>query len=110
MTTGSEGPGIVATAWVRWDRVAPEFLEFEITLDDVEFNWDVLGATGSCPGPAGGTDMDIENVMAHEVGHVIGLGHPHNADSHTMWGYTTKGETHKRSLATGDENGANALY
>jgi predicted Zn-dependent protease len=54
--------------------------------------------------------MDLENVMAHELGHVLGLGHSDIDDLATMWESTTNGELIKRSLRPDDENGLLAIY
>jgi len=54
--------------------------------------------------------MDIENVMAHELGHVLGLGHSDIDDLATMWESTSSGELIKRSLRPDDENGLLANY
>jgi len=59
-----------------------------------------------------GSAFDIEGVGAHEIGHVVGLGHVQktNDRGQTMYSYASSGETHKRTLGTGDKRGVDALY
>ena len=53
----------------------------------------------------------MENVGTHEVGHVVGLGHLEDANAMaTMYPSAPKGEIKKRSLTTGDRDGANDIY
>lgn len=56
--------------------------------------------------------MDLQNIATHEIGHVAGLGDLYNTSAleQTMYGYSTQGETKKRTLNTGDIAGIKALY
>ena len=60
-----------------------------------------------------GSALDIEEVGAHEIGHVIGIGHtsddPNNA-ALTMYPYADLGETLRRTLGTGDKLGIANRY
>lgn len=86
-----------------------EIQRFKIEFDSTDTTWGDAGETSEdCS--SSGSVYDVENVAAHEAGHALGLGHPDNADAHTMWGTAAKGETLKRTPAKGDQNGANALY
>lgn len=78
---------------VEWDQV----------YDDVDFRW--------------GTDeesdkMDLENIVIHELGHSVGLGdlYIESCSEQTMFGYSTEGETKKRTLEAGDIAGISELY
>lgn len=55
---------------------------------------------------------DIRNIATHEGGHVVGLDDIYDSQYSeiTMYGYSTKGETKKISLETGDVNGTQSLY
>ncbi len=55
---------------------------------------------------------DIQNVATHEFGHPVGLDdlYVEIYDELTMYGYSSKGETIKRSLEEGDIAGALYLY
>ena len=55
---------------------------------------------------------DIQNVAAHEFGHPVGLNdlYVEIYDELTMYGYSSKSETKKRSLESGDILGAQESY
>jgi len=53
---------------------------------------------------------DLQNIATHELGHIYGLGHPAGDRFATMYAYGYTGETLKRSLATSDQIGIDALY
>jgi hypothetical protein len=54
-------------------------------------------------------EYDIDGIMAHEVGHVIGIGHS-NVSGATMYPSISACNTSARSLATDDFNARNDLY
>ncbi len=54
-------------------------------------------------------EYDIDGIMAHEVGHVIGIGHS-NVSGATMYPSISSCNTSARSLATDDFNARNSLY
>jgi hypothetical protein len=64
------------------------------------------------PEPMTGTsnDYDIAAVLAHETGHVLGLGESQADPAATMWPYARPGETSKRSLFDDDEDGVISSY
>jgi len=81
-----------------------QLVEWDMVIDDVTFNWSV-GAIGE----AG--KMDFDNIVTHEVGHAVGMGHPSNScTEETMYAYAGEGETKKRDLNSGDINGIKNLY
>lgn len=56
--------------------------------------------------------FDVQNIMTHEIGHVVGLADLY-LEIHselTMYGYGRKGEVKKRTLENGDILGAQSLY
>ena len=56
-----------------------------------------------------GAQIDLQNTVTHEAGHLLGLGHSTSSGS-TMQASTTSGpEISKRSLETDDKNGYCAL-
>lgn len=64
------------------------------------------------PEPMTGTsnDYDIAAVLAHETGHVLGLGESQADPAATMWPYARPGETSKRTLFDDDEAGVITSY
>lgn len=77
--------------------------------------WDMLLNTGSGwswgDATSNGSLMDIQNIIAHELGHSAGLGHPENTcTDETMYAYSDVGEIIKRDLNSGDIKGIEELY
>ena len=72
-------------------------------LDQTDFNWSGSGEAGK---------MDLENILTHELGHVVGMGdlYTSGCSGQTMYGYASTGETNKRTLESGDITGVNKLY
>jgi hypothetical protein len=64
------------------------------------------------PEPMEGTrpEYDIAAVLAHETGHVLGLGESQADPNATMWPYARPGEIAKRSLHEDDEDGVVESY
>lgn len=54
-------------------------------------------------------EYDINGIMVHEVGHVIGIGHS-NVSGATMYPSISACNTSARTLATDDVNARNDLY
>ena len=56
--------------------------------------------------------MDLENIATHELGHGLGLGDLYKdaCSDVTMFGYSTEGETKKRTLEPADIAGIQELY
>lgn len=88
----------VTSAWSTEDGAIVAF--------DVAMNAADWGFTTSDTEPV----MDIENVLTHEFGHVLGLGHSDIDDLATMWATTSPGDLLRRSLRPDDENGLLASY
>ena len=114
---GASGPAEDGNHSVGWVKIVPRsvlaatwvWAENGIVTDvDIFYNafhkWDNLTTCG-------GNRFDVENVGTHEVGHVVGLGHLEDANAMaTMYPSAPKGEIKKRSLTTGDRDGANDIY
>jgi len=101
ITIDEEGP-ILATASVCRSVVTKEIAGFVISIDKDEL-WTTSGVADR---------FDVENAMAHEFGHVAGLGHV-NAPRDgclTMYKFAPLNETRKRTLGLGDKLGMTALY
>ena len=75
---------------------------FRIQLDNFD-TWSPSGEAGK---------VDIENVTAHEMGHVAGLNHVEHSKEGclTMYVFSGLGETQKRTPGWGDKRGLDRLY
>lgn len=73
--------------------------EADIILNAKAFKWGVVSKNKNTK-----TVFDVENVVAHEVGHFFGLDHSQQGDA-TMYATTPLGEIAKRTLSQDDLNG-----
>ena len=92
----------ITTVWHR--RTTGEILDVDMELNEER------GPYAICPEP-GCTDgrVDLENVVAHEMGHYLGLAHS-EVELATMAGSAVAGETSKRDLHDDDMAGICAVY
>ena len=99
----------LGVTWFAYNLSERRLVGADIFLngENVTHPWGIVDPAAPLP-----TEYDLENTITHEVGHFIGLAHPYadgRIDS-TMYFAATVGETHKRSLAVDDINGATYLY
>jgi len=80
----------------------------EIYDADMQIN-ETLGTLAVCRGSCGRGEVDLQNVITHEAGHFLGLGHS-NVSSATMASRATVGEIKKRDLDADDIAGLCAIY
>jgi len=97
--------GTLAVTSYSYNRFTKRFIEATVTFDTAE-SWGILAAN-ACT--ASGSSFDIQNVGAHEAGHVVGLGHVSDAQQ-TMYTYGSPGITKHRSLGKGDQAGIDKIY
>jgi len=95
--------GVIAVTSIWWNPATKAIVEFDI-LFDTDFTW------GDATIDA--TKMDLQNIAVHELGHGVGLGDIYDTvcSDVTMYGYSTEGETKKRSLEQADIKGLQTLY
>lgn len=95
--------GVLATASVCRNVATKAIAGFVVTMDSAE-SWATDGISPD--------KFDVENVAAHEFGHVAGLGHdnPPKSGCLTMYKFAGLGEIQKRTLGLGDKLGMDALY
>lgn len=74
----------------------------DIILNGYELTWTTDPATDP-------NAYDVEEIVTHEVGHVLGLDHSGVVGS-TMYGRFTTGEVRRRTLDHDDIHGASSLY
>lgn len=98
--------GVIAATWVWRTTAGPPsqryIAEWDQIYDVVSFNWSTNGDSNS---------MDFANIVTHEIGHSVGMGHPDSTCTlETMYAYANNGEIIKRDLHDGDIVGVNRLY
>ncbi len=91
-------PALAAVTFRFYDTRNGKLVDADIIVNGERFSWS-----------DGGTAYDIENSVAHEVGHFGGLGHSSDGAA-TMFGRTQPRETSKRSLEHDDLAGLDAIY
>ncbi|MGH7805364.1 MAG: matrixin family metalloprotease [Candidatus Binatia bacterium] len=91
-------PALAAVTFRFYDTRNGRLVDADIVVNGERFTWS-----------DGGSAYDIENSLAHEVGHFGGLGHSSDGAA-TMFGRTQPRETAKRSLEHDDLSGLDAIY
>ena len=90
----------VTSTWYTRGR-NKQIVEFDMSLE-TDYLWSVSGEPLA---------MDVQNIVTHELGHAIGLADLYDTCTlETMYGYSTYGETMKRTLNSGDKAGLISLY
>jgi len=94
---------VIAVTTIWYTRKGRQIVEFDI-LFDTDFTWG--DATGNPD------VMDLQNIATHELGHGVGLGdiYTSSCSEVTMYGYSTEGETEKRTLEQPDILGLQKMY
>ncbi|MBA4179349.1 MAG: hypothetical protein C0506_02065 [Anaerolinea sp.] len=103
------GGNAIATTYIWSDRKTKRLVEFDMVFNNY-LEWGNLTGSGDCVSYSA---FDVEDIAAHEIGHVVGVGHtsPNGANNaQSMYPYGQAGEIYKRSLADGDIAAANAKY
>jgi len=93
----------IAVTSVWYTRKGKQIVEFDIVFN-TNFDW------GNADLDA--TKMDLQNIAVHELGHSVGLADIYTdpCSTVTMYGYSTEGETSKRTLGTADITGLESMY
>jgi len=83
-----------------FNDVSGQLLDADINVNGVNFRWSAGGGMGV---------FDVQNVITHEAGHLLGLGHS-TVPASTMYADASPGETSKRTLHADDVAGLVFLY
>lgn len=76
-------------AYITFDDNTGEITDADIVLNDARYDW--TAGSHEC-GSSQGTDLDVRSIVAHEMGHAIGIAHwidappTHSTDRPTMYG------------------------
>jgi hypothetical protein len=97
--------GTLAVTSYSYNRFTRTFVQANVTFDTAE-SWSILTPDDCTPG---GNTFDVQDVAAHEAGHVVGLGHVSDFRL-TMNTYGYPGVTLHRSPGAGDKIGIDKIY
>lgn len=94
---------VIAITSVWYTPRGRQIVEFDI-LFNTRFDW---GDGGINPAV-----MDLQNIATHELGHAVGLNDIYSTTCAevTMYGYSTEGETGKKTLESADITGLRKMY
>ena len=95
--------GVIGVTTVWYTRFGRRIVEFDM-LFNTDFAWGDATANPLL--------MDLQNIATHELGHSVGLNDIYNTtcSAVTMYGYSTEGETSKRTLEQPDITGLRKMY
>ena len=95
--------GVIAVTRTWYTRGTKAIVEYDVMFDS-DFTWGDASKNSSV--------MDWQNIATHETGHGLGLSdlYTNACSSQTMYGYSSEGDTAKRTLESGDIAGLQKLY
>jgi len=103
-------PGVIAMTTVTSSNCSGRILDADIELDAANFRFTVDdGPRCDREGQTGCVDMDLQNTLVHEIGHLIGLDHSDDRNA-TMYRSASAGETNKRVLGQDDRAALCVVY
>lgn len=102
------GPLVIAVASPKLDKNGM-ILEADIFCNALHFIWEVFPQEGYFPDLARQYRVDVEAIVTHEMGHVLGLGHSQHPWA-SMYAGGGLANTMNRHLTTDDHHGLRALY
>jgi hypothetical protein len=98
--------GALAITVITFDAHAKQILDADVVLNGEHgfdfFDHDARGE--------GMSTYDLQNVLTHELGHLLGLGEDFNDNEATMYAFSQPGETGKRDLELVDRDSIADLY
>jgi hypothetical protein len=98
--------GALAITVITFDAHAKQILDADVVLNG-EHGFDFFDHDARDEGMS---TYDLQNVLTHELGHLLGLGEELSDDEATMYAFSQPGETGKRDLELVDENSIADLY
>jgi hypothetical protein len=98
--------GALAITVITFDAHAKQILDADIVLNGQhDFDFHEHDARGE-----GLSTYDLQNVLTHEFGHLLGLGEELEDQAATMYAFSQPGEIGKRDLEVIDEDAIAGLY
>lgn len=102
--------GAIAITTLAYTRTTGTILDADVEMNDAYFSF-----TACAENALACNDLhDLQNTLTHELGHVLGLGHPPSsqpgASEASMFSSTSIGDRKKRDLAEDDVNGLCTIY
>jgi len=101
--SSSFGTGVLAVTSVTYDGPSARIFESDIALNDAIYNF---SSTPNSTDNVNQTTIFLGDVLSHELGHLLGLGHSQTRDSSMVF---TIFNGHY-ILKDDDKSGANAIY
>jgi hypothetical protein len=98
--------GALAITIITFDAHAKEILDADVVLNG-EHGFDFFDHDARDEGMS---TYDLQNVLTHELGHLLGLGEDMTDVDATMYAFSQPGETGKRDLEVVDKDSIAALY
>lgn len=98
--------GALAITVITFDAAAGRILDADILLNG-QHQFDSFTPNVEPEAPRA---YDLQNVLTHEIGHVLGLGEEMQDEAATMYAFSQPGETTKRELEPADLLAISQLY
>jgi hypothetical protein len=102
VTDGSVTSEMPAVTTIIYSTENGIIVDADIDFNNHDFYWTTTNDTTK-------VETDIENILTHEIGHLLGLDHSQDKEA-TMYDSTHKGELSKRSLHADDVLGLCVIY
>jgi len=94
---------VLAVTLLTYESESGILLDADIVVNSAGYDFTVDPQPGS-------NQHDIQNTIAHEVGHFVGLAHTGDDEASTMYPVAPPAETAKRTLSENDKDGISFLY